>query len=77
MTVVETVLVFAGIPIGVWVGPSGARLYGLSAQLLAVADVTGMAQGSRVGHTGVPLSPGGEPVDLGPAAAATDPPSAQ
>lgn len=57
----------ADVPIGVWVGPSGARLYGLPAQLLAVADVTGMAPGARVGHAGVPISVGGRPVDLGPA----------
>ncbi|MFV0306646.1 MAG: NfeD family protein [Desertimonas sp.] len=55
----------ADIPIGIWVGPSGARLYGLPAQLLAVADVTGMAPGARVGHTGVPLTVNGSPVDLG------------
>jgi membrane-bound serine protease (ClpP class) len=58
----------APIPIGVWVGPSGARLYGTAAQMLAVADVTGMAAGSRVGHTGVPLTVNGELVDLGPGA---------
>ena len=58
----------APIPIAVWVGPSGARLYGTPAQLLAVADVTGMAPGARVGHTGVPLRPNGEPVDFGEAA---------
>jgi membrane-bound serine protease (ClpP class) len=55
----------APVPIAVWVGPSGARLYGPTAQLLAVADVTGMAAGARVGHTGVPLRPGGTSVDLG------------
>jgi membrane-bound serine protease (ClpP class) len=60
----------APLPIAVWVGPSGARLYGLPAQLLAVADVSGMAPGSRVGHAGVPLSPGGTPVDLGAAESA-------
>lgn len=59
----------ADVPVGVWVGPSGARLYGLPAQLLAVADVTGMAPGARVGHSGVPLSVDGVPVDLGPAEA--------
>ena len=37
----------APVPIGVWVGPTGARLYGTPAQLLAVADVTGMAPGRR------------------------------
>ncbi len=58
----------APIPVAIWIGPSGARLYGTPAQLLAVADVTGMAPGSRVGHTGVPLRPHGEPVDFGEAA---------
>lgn len=47
----------APIPIGIWVGPSGARFYGTAAQLLAVADVTGMAPGARVGYFGVPLTP--------------------
>ena len=46
----------AGVPVGVWVGPSGARLYGTPAQILAVADVTGMAPGSRVGNVGPPIS---------------------
>jgi membrane-bound serine protease (ClpP class) len=57
------------VPIGVWVGPSGARLYGTPAQILAVADVTGMAPGARVGYTGPPLDVDGAPLDLGPAAA--------
>ena len=46
----------APIPIGVWVGPTGARLYGAPAQILAVADVTGMAPGARVGNAGPPVS---------------------
>ncbi len=53
----------AGVPVGVWVGPSGARLYGAPAQILAVADVTGMAPGSRVGNVGSPVADG---VVLGP-----------
>jgi membrane-bound serine protease (ClpP class) len=57
----------APIPIAIWVGPSGARLYGTPAQMLAVADVTGMASGSRVGYTGVPLSPNGVSIDFGAA----------
>ena len=54
----------APIPIGVWVGPTGARLYGTPAQILAVADVTGMAPGAQVGNVGpaltdrFPLGPG-------------------
>ncbi|HWL44345.1 MAG TPA: NfeD family protein [Ilumatobacter sp.] len=47
----------APVAIGIWVGPSGARLYGSPAQLLAVADVTGMANGARVGNVGADLSP--------------------
>ncbi len=53
----------APVPIAVWVGPSGARLYGTPAQILAVADVTGMAPGSRVGNVGPPVS---DEFDLGP-----------
>jgi membrane-bound serine protease (ClpP class) len=44
------------VPIGVWVGPTGARLYGAPAQILAVADVTGMAPGARVGNVGPPIA---------------------
>ena len=73
--VVEDLLVRvanAPVPIGIWVGPSGARFYGSAAQLLAVADVTGMAPGARVGYIGVPLDPPGLPegvsVDFGIAA---------
>lgn len=57
----------AEVPVAVWVGPPGARLYGTPAQLLAVADVTGMAPGARIGHTGTPLAPDGQPVELGDA----------
>jgi len=65
--VVEDLLVRvanAPVPIGIWVGPSGARFYGTAAQLLAVADVTGMAPGARVGHIGVPLDPPGLAEDV-------------
>jgi membrane-bound serine protease (ClpP class) len=57
----------APLPVAIWVGPSSARLYGTPAQLLAVADVSGMAPGARVGHTGAPLRPNGEPVSFGEA----------
>lgn len=46
----------APLPIGIWVGLTGAHLYGAPAQLLAVADVTGMAPGASVGNVGPPLS---------------------
>jgi len=42
------------IPVAIWVGPSGARLYGLPAQMVAVADVAAMAPGHAHrphGHT--------------------------
>jgi membrane-bound serine protease (ClpP class) len=56
------------VTIGVWVGPSGARLYGQSAQMLGVADVTGMAPGARVGHTGPLLQLPDGTVEFGDAA---------
>jgi membrane-bound serine protease (ClpP class) len=55
------------VPVAIWVGPSGARLYGTPAQLLEVADVSGMAPGARVGHMGIPLHPNGRTVDFGEA----------
>ena len=55
----------APIPIGVWVGPTGSRFYGTAAQMLAVADVTGMAPGARVGYFGVPLSTSSGEIDFG------------
>lgn len=55
------------VTVAVWVGPTGARLYGAPAQILAVADVTGMAPGARVGRTGPPLRLASGPVDFGAA----------
>ena len=55
----------APIPIGVWVGPTGSRFYGPAAQMLSVADVTGMAPGARVGYLGVPLSVATADIDFG------------
>lgn len=46
----------ATIPVAVWVGPSGSRLLGLPSQILAVADVTAMATGTRIGRTGTLLT---------------------
>ncbi len=57
----------ASIPIGVWVGPSGSRAYGAPAQLLAVADVTAMAPGARIGYTGTLKKVGGEVLSFGKA----------
>ena len=55
----------AKIPVAVWVGPTGARAYGLSAQLLAVADVTAMAPGARIGFTGKALVVNGKETSFG------------
>lgn len=57
------------VPVAIWVGPSGARAYGLPAQMLAVADVTAMAPGARVGRTGTLLSVNGEKISFGTKAA--------
>ncbi|MEO5901848.1 MAG: NfeD family protein [Ilumatobacteraceae bacterium] len=58
------------VAIAIWVGPSsGSRVYGLPAQLFAVADVSAMVQGSRIGHSGEPLAYNGRLVDFGAAAA--------
>jgi membrane-bound serine protease (ClpP class) len=45
-------IINAKVPIAVWVGPTTARAYGSAAQLLAVADVSAMADGTRIGKTG-------------------------
>lgn len=55
------------VPVAIWVGPSGARALGMPAQLLAVADVTAMAPGSRIGRTGVMLTVDGVPLSFGEA----------
>jgi membrane-bound serine protease (ClpP class) len=58
----------AKVPIGIWVGPSrSSRAYGLQAQLLAVADVTAMVGGSRIGYISTPLTVNGAPISFGPA----------
>lgn len=57
----------ASVPIGVWVGPSGSRAYGAPAQLLAVADVTAMAPGARIGYTGTLKEVNGAAVSFGAA----------
>jgi len=57
----------SAVPIAIWVGPSGSRAYGLPAQLLAVADVTAMAPGTRVGRMGLALQVDGERITFGQA----------
>ncbi len=60
----------AVVPIGIWVGQARAsRAYGDAAQLLAVADVTAMVGGSRIGYIGEPLTVNGSPLSFGPATA--------
>lgn len=53
------------VPVAIWVGPSGSRLYGMAAQMLAAADVTAMAPGSRIGKMGTPVSAEGVAFDFG------------
>lgn len=55
----------APLPIGIWVGPSGADLTGLGMQMMAAADVTGMAPGSHIGEMGAPLPVEGVSFDFG------------
>ncbi len=57
----------SSIPIGVWVGPSGAKAHGWSAWLLAVADVSAMAPNATVGRTSVPFLVDDAPLSLGEA----------
>jgi membrane-bound serine protease (ClpP class) len=40
------------IPIGVWIGPSGAKAFGGAAELVGIADVSGMAPGTSLGEIG-------------------------
>ncbi len=47
-----TRLAEAEVPIAIWVGPSGSVAYGGAAELLGVADLVGVAGGSRIGDTG-------------------------
>jgi membrane-bound serine protease (ClpP class) len=54
------------LAIAVWVGPArSSRAYGQAAQLLAVADVTAMVRGSRIGYVGEPLTVDGAAVSFG------------
>ena len=57
----------AEIPVAIWVGPSGARAYGLPGQLLGVAAASGMAPGTRIGNFGLPLEVDGAPLAFGDA----------
>jgi membrane-bound serine protease (ClpP class) len=60
----------AKVPIGIWVGPSrSSRAYGLPAQLMAVADVTAMVGGSRIGYISTPLIVDGQPISFDAATA--------
>ncbi len=57
----------ADIPVTIWVGPSGARAFGLPGQLIGAAAASGMAPGTRVGEFGLPLEVDGVPLDFGDA----------
>lgn len=57
------------VPVAIWVGPSGARAYGHSGQLLGAALVNGMAPGTTIGRFGDPLVVDGTPLAFGEATA--------
>lgn len=42
----------AAVPVTVWIGPSGAVALGGAAELVAVADVSGIAPGAEIGDVG-------------------------
>lgn len=52
------------VPIAIWVGPNGARFYGPAAQMLTVADITGMSPGTRIGYLGSVLNPQSAEIEL-------------
>jgi membrane-bound serine protease (ClpP class) len=45
----------ATVPVTVWVGPSGARAYEGATTLVRAADVSGIAQGARIGNAADPV----------------------
>lgn len=67
MTELATAIANSAIPVAIWVGPSGSRAMGLPAQLLAVADVTAMAPGARIGRTGRMLTVNEQELSFGAA----------
>lgn len=65
------VIADAAVPVAIWIGPNGARFYGPAAQMLAVADIAGMAPGTRIGYFGATLRPQNVDIELSPDAALT------
>ncbi|MGE0877111.1 MAG: nodulation protein NfeD [Acidimicrobiia bacterium] len=65
MAALATRIANSPVPVGIWVGPSGARAYGTVGQLLAAAPVTAMAPGTRIGNFGDPLSADGVTFEFG------------
>ncbi len=57
----------AEVPVAIWVGPSGARAYGLPGQLIGAAPIAGMAPGARIGDFGRPLELSDGPLEFGDA----------
>jgi membrane-bound serine protease (ClpP class) len=57
----------SGIPVGVWVGPTGSRAYGGAVRLVRAAATSGMATGTRVGRFRgeCALCPPGDPLLTG------------
>jgi membrane-bound serine protease (ClpP class) len=57
------------LQVAIWVGPSGSRALGGSAELLGTADLVGVAVGSRIGETGPARLPPEFPPAFGDATA--------
>ena len=49
---VARAMVGARVPVSVWIGPSGSEALGGAAELVAVADMSGIAPGSSIGDVG-------------------------
>jgi membrane-bound serine protease (ClpP class) len=64
----------SAVPVSVWVGPSGAKALGGSAELVTAAPASGIAPGAEYGDVGDPRLPEGEFGDpfVGDAEAALD-----
>lgn len=57
LTDVATAIEESSVPISVWIGPSGAVALGGSAELVAIADSSGIAPGAEIGEVGTQRLP--------------------
>lgn len=57
LTEVAIVIEESSVPVTVWIGPSGAVALGGSAELVAIADSSGIAPGAEIGRVGAQRLP--------------------